>query len=95
MYSFAHAACLPLAFRALSGDPGLPIVLNAANEVAVAEFLQLRLGFTAIPAIIREAMDAYERGGRAGIAGLDDVRAVDRWARTFAAAAAAKVKSTL
>ena len=27
-----------LAFRALEGDPGLPIVLNAANEVAVAAF---------------------------------------------------------
>jgi len=85
--------CLSLAFRALSGDPGLPIVLNAANEVAVAEFLQARLGFTAIPAIIREAMDAYEGGTRAAIVGLDGVRAVDRWARTFAAAAVAKVKS--
>ncbi len=85
--------CLALAFRALSGHPGLPIVLNAANEVAVAEFLQARLGFTAIPVIIREAMDAYDGGPRAAIAGLDDVRAVDRWARTFAAAAAAKVKS--
>jgi 1-deoxy-D-xylulose-5-phosphate reductoisomerase len=85
--------CLALAFRALSGDPGLPIVLNAANEVAVAEFLQSRLGFTAIPAIICEAMDAYDGGSRAAVSGLDDVRAVDLWARTFAAAAAAKVKS--
>jgi 1-deoxy-D-xylulose-5-phosphate reductoisomerase len=84
--------CLALAFRALAGDPALPIVLNAANEVAVAEFLQSRLGFTSIPAVIREAMDAYERGGHANIAGLDDVRAVDRWAREFAAASAAKVK---
>jgi 1-deoxy-D-xylulose-5-phosphate reductoisomerase len=84
--------CLALAFRALAGDPALPIVLNAANEIAVAEFLQSRLGFTSIPAVIREAMDAYERGGHARIAGLDDVRAVDRWAREFAAASAAKVK---
>jgi 1-deoxy-D-xylulose-5-phosphate reductoisomerase len=84
--------CLALAFRALAGDAGLPIVLNAANEVAVAEFLQSRLGFTSIAAIIRDAMDAYERGGHAAIAGLDDVRAVDRWARGFAAASAAKVK---
>ena len=84
--------CLALAFNALAGDPALPIVLNAANEVAVAEFLQSRLGFTSIPAVIREAMDAYERGGHAKIAGLDDVRAVDRWAREFAAASAAKVK---
>ena len=41
--------CLALAFRALAGDVGLPIVLNAANEIAVAEFLQSRLGFTSIP----------------------------------------------
>ena len=38
-----------LAFRALEGDPGLPVVLNAANEVAVAAFLDGRLRFTAIP----------------------------------------------
>jgi 1-deoxy-D-xylulose-5-phosphate reductoisomerase len=87
--------CLRLAFRALSGDAGLPVVLNAANEIAVAEFLQLRLGFTTIPELIREAMDAYERDGHAAISGLDDVRAVDRWAREFAAAAAAGVQSRM
>ncbi len=48
---------LRLAFQALEGDAGLPIVLNAANEVAVAEFLQHRLGFTAIPEVIAQAMD--------------------------------------
>ena len=51
------------------GDAGLPIVLNAANEVAVAAFLDGRIGFTAIPDLICRAMDAYERqrrdGGRA------------------------------
>jgi 1-deoxy-D-xylulose-5-phosphate reductoisomerase len=87
--------CLALAFRALSGDAGLPIVLNAANEIAVAEFLQARLSFTSIPALICEAMDVYERGGPAAILGLDDVRTVDRWAREFAAAAAGKVKSRM
>ncbi|HEY7498040.1 MAG TPA: 1-deoxy-D-xylulose-5-phosphate reductoisomerase [Vicinamibacterales bacterium] len=86
--------CLALAFRALDGDPALPIVLNAANEVAVAEFLQSRLGFTSIADVIRQAIEAYERGGSATIAGLEDVRAVDRWARTFAAELAGKVKST-
>ena len=85
--------CLALAFRALEGDAGLPIVLNAANEVAVAEFLQGRLGFTAIPEVIRLAMDAYERGTPWVCSGLDEVRAIDRWARDFSAAAAGKVKS--
>jgi 1-deoxy-D-xylulose-5-phosphate reductoisomerase len=87
--------CLDLAFRALEGDAGLPIVLNAANEIAVAEFLQSRLGFMSIPEVIRRAMDAYERKGPARIGGLDDVRAVDRWAREFATDLAGKVKSSV
>ena len=75
--------CLALAFRALEGNVGLPIVLNAANEVAVAEFLQGRLGFTSIPDVIAQAMEAYERSGPSPVSGLDDVRAIDRWARDF------------
>src|SRR5205085_3110077 len=75
--------CLALAFRALAGDPGLPIVLNAANEVAVAAFLEGRLGFTAIPELICRAMDAYEQEPRP-VRRLDDVRAVDTWTRTLA-----------
>jgi 1-deoxy-D-xylulose-5-phosphate reductoisomerase len=80
----ARFPCLGLAFRALRGDPGLPIVLNAANEVAVAAFLERRLGFTAIPDLIGVAMDAYEENGAAPVCTLADVRAVDSWARDFA-----------
>jgi 1-deoxy-D-xylulose-5-phosphate reductoisomerase len=76
--------CLALAFQALRGDRGLPIVLNAANEVAVAEFLQSRLAFTAIPDVIRRSMEAFEGLGTTEIHGLDDVRAVEKWAREFA-----------
>jgi len=89
----ARFPCLALAFRALDGDVGLPIVLNAANEIAVASFLQSRLGFTSIPEVIRQSMEAYERTGATVIRALDDVRAVDRWAREFAAGLAGKVKS--
>jgi 1-deoxy-D-xylulose-5-phosphate reductoisomerase len=87
--------CLALAFRALEGDPGLPIVLNAANEIAVAAFLQSRLGFTAIADVIARTLDAYEREGAITIRGLDDVRAVDTWARQFAADLPGKVKSNV
>ena len=76
--------CLRLAFRALEGDAGLPIVLNAANEVAVAEFLHSRLGFASIADVISQSMEAYEGTGRTAISGLDDVRTVDQWARDFA-----------
>jgi 1-deoxy-D-xylulose-5-phosphate reductoisomerase len=87
--------CLDLAFRALSGDEGLPIVLNAANEVAVAAFLEGRLGFTGIPAVIAAAMDRYDAEDRPGIAGLADVRAIDARARRFAARHAAGLQSEL
>jgi 1-deoxy-D-xylulose-5-phosphate reductoisomerase len=80
--------CLALAFRALAGDAGLPVVLNAANEVAVAAFLEGRLAFPGIPAVIECAMDAHERGGASRIRDLDDVRALDAWARKFAVVAA-------
>ena len=76
--------CLALAFRALEGDGGLPVVLNAANEVAVAAFLQSRLSFTSIPDVIGQSMEAYERSGPATISGLNDVRTVDQWARDYA-----------
>jgi 1-deoxy-D-xylulose-5-phosphate reductoisomerase len=85
--------CLRLAFRALAGDPALPIVLNAANEVAVTAFLERRIGLPAIPELIERAMDAHESGGGHVLRGLSDVRAVDRWAREFAEAGAGRVQS--
>jgi 1-deoxy-D-xylulose-5-phosphate reductoisomerase len=81
----ARFPCLDLAFRALAGSPGLPIVLNAANEVAVAAFLGGRLPFPAIPEVIGGAMDEYDAGNSAPVRNLDDVRAVDASARRFAA----------
>jgi 1-deoxy-D-xylulose-5-phosphate reductoisomerase len=84
--------CLGLAFRALTGDPGLPIVLNAANEVAVAGFLQRRLPFLGIPERIREAMDAYGQLEPSVVSGLGDVRRVDRWARDFTARSIGEVQ---
>jgi 1-deoxy-D-xylulose-5-phosphate reductoisomerase len=72
--------CLGLAYRALAAERSLPIVLNAANEVAVARFLEGRIAFTAIPQIIERTMEAHRQ---ADAATLDEVRAVDRWARAY------------
>ena len=58
----ARFPCLGLAFRALEGDAGLPIVLNAANEVAVAAFLDEAILFSTIPELIQRAMDQYRAG---------------------------------
>jgi 1-deoxy-D-xylulose-5-phosphate reductoisomerase len=77
-----HASfpCLRLAYRALEDEAGLPVVLNASNEIAVASFLAGRLAFTAIPRVIEETMNAYQPGpaGR-----LHEVRAIDAWARQY------------
>jgi 1-deoxy-D-xylulose-5-phosphate reductoisomerase len=51
--------CLPLAFRALAMGGTAPAVLNAANEVAVRMFLDGEIAFSAIPPVIREALDAH------------------------------------
>jgi 1-deoxy-D-xylulose-5-phosphate reductoisomerase len=75
--------CLGLAYRALEAERSLPIVLNAANEVAVAAFLEGRLGFTAIPRVIADAMDAHRP---AAVGTLAAIRQVDQWAREHAAA---------
>jgi 1-deoxy-D-xylulose-5-phosphate reductoisomerase len=73
--------CLRLAFRALEAERSLPVVLNAANEIAVARFLDGRLAFTSISHVIERAMDAHRP---AEVATLAEVRAVDRWAREYA-----------
>src|SRR5205814_7601976 len=51
--------CLRLAYRALEAERSLPVVLNAAKEIAVARFLEGRIGFTSIPHVIERAMDAH------------------------------------
>ena len=73
--------CLGLAYRALRTGGTLPVVLNAANEIAVEAFLAGKLGFTAIPRVIERTMDAHEVET---VATLDVARRVDAWARTSA-----------
>jgi 1-deoxy-D-xylulose-5-phosphate reductoisomerase len=77
--------CLALAFRALRDGGALPIVLNAANEVAVAAFLEHRLPFTAIPVLIERAIEDAERRPAVNVKSLADVREADAWARSRAA----------
>jgi 1-deoxy-D-xylulose-5-phosphate reductoisomerase len=73
--------CLGLAYRALRGAASLPVVLNAANEVAVARFLDGGLSFTGIARVIERTLDAH-RPEEVGT--LAQVRAVDEWARDHA-----------
>jgi 1-deoxy-D-xylulose-5-phosphate reductoisomerase len=48
--------CLGLARRAMQDGGCAPVILNAANEIAVAAFLEGRIGFTQIPTLIAEAL---------------------------------------
>ena len=75
--------CLRLAYRALREGGSCPVVLNAANEVAVAAFLDGRLGFTMIPAVIERVMNDHRPET---VSSVDVVRRVDAWARDRAAA---------
>ena len=61
----ARFPCLRLAYRALEAGDAFPVVLNAANEVAVAAFLAGALAFPAIPAAIAEALRRSR--GQAGL----------------------------
>ena len=82
--------CLALAYRALTGAQSLAVVLNAANEVAVARFLEGSLPFTSIAAVIERTMDAHVPEE---VQNLAAVRNVDRWARDYSQEIARGVKS--
>jgi 1-deoxy-D-xylulose-5-phosphate reductoisomerase len=72
---------LRLARAALLAGGGAPTVLNAANEVAVAAFLDSRIGFLDIAAIVEETLAALPDRR---IDSLDDVYDTDREARAVA-----------
>jgi 1-deoxy-D-xylulose-5-phosphate reductoisomerase len=73
--------CLRLAYRALQAGGSAPILLNAANEVAVASFLERRLAFDRIPELVEEVL---ERVAAAPVQSLEDVLAADALARRTA-----------
>jgi len=73
--------CLGLAYEALAAGGDMPAVLNAANEVAVDAFLKEKIGYTDIPRLIREVMDAHSASRPNSI---EDVLAADRAARARA-----------
>jgi 1-deoxy-D-xylulose-5-phosphate reductoisomerase len=75
--------CLGLAYRALAAGKSFPIVLNAANEVAVAAFLEGRLPFTGIPRLIEHALEEHDRAGAAEPRDLAEIRQIDRWAHAL------------
>ncbi|MDX1420714.1 MAG: 1-deoxy-D-xylulose-5-phosphate reductoisomerase [Rubricoccaceae bacterium] len=77
---------LGLAFEALRRGGTAPAVLNAANEAAVARFLEGRIPFPAIPRLIEAALDAADA---APADDLDALAAADAAARAVVAERAA------
>ena len=73
--------CLTLAFAAGKAGGTMPTVLNAANEEVVAAFLDGRLPFTEIHAIVDQTMNKHRRASGTD---LDQIIAADRWARETA-----------
>jgi 1-deoxy-D-xylulose-5-phosphate reductoisomerase len=65
--------CLDLAYRALAAGGSATTVLNAANEEAVAAFLEERLPFLAIPETIERCLAAVDAPAASHLAGVLDV----------------------
>ena len=70
--------CLKLAYEAAICGGTMPVVLNAANEVAVEAFIRKRINFVDLPGIIDRVMNAHKSSNASC---LDDILQVDEWAR--------------
>ena len=70
--------CLALAYRAIEAGKSYPIVLNAANEEAVAAFLADRIPFYEIAELVEKAMNAHKP---ADITCVEDIFEIEREAR--------------
>ncbi len=75
---FERFPCIGLAYRALAMGGTAPSTLNAANEVAVAAFLQDRIGFLSIPEVLAETLSSLDTGPASD---LETVLEADRRAR--------------
>jgi 1-deoxy-D-xylulose-5-phosphate reductoisomerase len=76
----ARYPCMGLAYAAGRAGGTMPAVLNAANEQAVALFLEERIPFLAIPQLIEQTCERHGPDRRSEPS-LDDILAVDAWAR--------------
>lgn len=72
---------LNLAYEAGRAGGTLPCVMNAANEIAVALFLEGRIGFVGIPDLVRRVMEVHTTVQEPT---LSDILAADQWARAKA-----------
>ncbi|OEZ01214.1 MULTISPECIES: 1-deoxy-D-xylulose-5-phosphate reductoisomerase [Stenotrophomonas] len=76
--------CLALAWQAMAAGGTAPAILNAANEIAVSAFLQGRIAFLAIPALVANALSTLPAASADTLEGL---LAADQRARQITQAA--------
>jgi 1-deoxy-D-xylulose-5-phosphate reductoisomerase len=81
--------CLRLAGEAAREGGTAPCVLNAANEIAVHAFLEARLGFLEIPAVIERTLSEL---GSEPVRSFESLYEADRRARTVAGEAVAALQ---
>ncbi|HEY9749008.1 MAG TPA: 1-deoxy-D-xylulose-5-phosphate reductoisomerase [Allocoleopsis sp.] len=72
--------CMQLAYAAGRAGGSMPAVLNAANEQAVALFLDEKIRFLDLPRLIETACDRYQ-AQNSSTPTLEDIVAADQWAR--------------
>jgi 1-deoxy-D-xylulose-5-phosphate reductoisomerase len=80
---FERFPCLRLAYEAMREGGTMPAALSAANEIAVASFLNRRTRFMDIPRVIEATMEAHDTKPCSSI---EAVIEADRWARSHAEA---------
>lgn len=70
--------CLKLAFDAMKAGESMPVIMNAANEIAVDRFLKKKISYLQIPELVEYA---FEKVGFKVINKYEDVIEVDKAAR--------------
>ena len=81
--------CLDLAYRAGNEGGTMPTVLNGANEVAVALFLDGKIGFLDIAELVETAMESHKNIKNPSVS---DILSTDSWAREYVFSNLHKIK---
>ncbi|MEH1834502.1 MAG: 1-deoxy-D-xylulose-5-phosphate reductoisomerase [Nostoc sp.] len=84
--------CMQLAYAVGKAGGSMPAVLNAANEQAVALFLDEKIRFVDIPRCLEWVCDRHQNDNRANPS-LDDILAADKWARQEVLTATEKLET--
>lgn len=92
---FERFPCLRLAYAAIESGGNAPLVLNAANEVAVAAFLDRRIAFSHIPRLIENVLNSVQSGTRtAAPESMEAVLHENEWARALASEAVLRLDNS-